>query len=135
MRSRRYRLTAVVLGVLLALTGIALGYNLTLPGGRRHASASVALVARALPRANGYRVTKCRPVAGNWLRCQYQVFIRALSGGTIICTARVQVRAAVLPVRRRGKLVRRTSLLSGFPGRPRCARERPGLARGGRGGQ
>jgi len=131
MRTRRYRLMAGALVALLALTGIALGYNLTLPGGRRHAGASVALIARAVPRAKGYRVTKCRPVAGTRLRCQYQLFIRALSGGTITCTARVQVRAAVVPARRRGKLVRRTSLVSSFPGRPRCVRKASGRTRSG----
>ena len=72
MQRRRYRAVVVVTTVMLALAGIAFGYNLTLYGGRRQARVSVALIAREVPRTTSYRVTACRS-AGGAVQCAYDL--------------------------------------------------------------
>jgi hypothetical protein len=119
---RRSRLLALALFVCLALAGVALGYNLTLAGGRAHARSSVAFVARYVPRATGYRLGRCERTGGGQVRCQFQVFIRALSGGVITCSSQVAVRSTLAKVKQGRRVVRKAILVSAFPGQPKCVR-------------
>jgi hypothetical protein len=124
---RRLRESSVIaLTVLLVLTGAALSYSLTLPGGTRHANAGVALIARNVPRVTGYQMNGCR-VAPKVETCHIRFSIRALSGGTIICRRLVRVRSITAP----GRMKRPTVLVSSFPGHIACIRELPRRTRGG----
>jgi hypothetical protein len=126
---RRHRLLASALFMCLALAGVALGNTLTLSGGRAHARSSAAFVARYVPRATGYRLSRCQPVHGGQVRCSYQIFIRALSGGTITCSSTVQVHATTSKARRGRRVIRKLTLVSAFPAHPRCVRKPPPRAR------
>lgn len=121
LRRGRRRLLALTLSVFLALGGVALGYNLTLSTGRRDAASGVALIARMVPRTSGYRLQRCRRTHGG-VGCTFQLKIRALSGGTITCTAKIQVTLAETKFRRGRRTLRERAPISTFPGKPVCVR-------------
>jgi hypothetical protein len=123
MRLARSRLLALALGVCLALAGVALGYNLTLSSARRHAASSVALIARYVPRTTGYRLSGCKRYHGRQVRCTYQLFIRALSGGTITCTSQIVVGTATVRVAHGRRAHRVVQPVSSFPVTPTCVRK------------
>lgn len=122
MRRGRARLLGFALAVFFALAGIALGYNLTLSGSRRHAKSSIALIAKMVPRVSGYRLEHCRRLHGSRFRCTFRLTVRALSGGTITCHARIQVRMVTTTIHRGHRRLRRQIPLSTYPGRPTCVR-------------
>lgn len=126
MRLRRSRLVATALFVCLALAGVALGYNLTLSGGRRHALSSVALIAQYVPRTTGYRLTHCRRSGTQRVRCKYQLFIRALSGGKITCSSQIVVQVETVRIRHGRRTRRIVGPVSSFPVKPKCVRKPAG---------
>jgi hypothetical protein len=116
---------ALSLSVVLVAGAGAPAHPLTLSVARGRALSSAASVTGAVPRATGYKVGTCARVSDGKVSCPFQVFIRALSGGTITCTSHVEVYSVVSAVRQGSRTVDRVSLSTTFPGHLQCVRKPP----------
>lgn len=116
-RPRRLAAVAVIVTVAGSCAVALAAWRLSVGAAKRHATQSVRLLAHDVPREKRYRVTACRSIGAAKARCTYTVTVRALSGGTITCTAKVVVKGS------KGK---RHVLGSSFPGKPNCRRHAKG---------